>query len=60
MLNNLKSHICMVGDVKADRTIVMRDPILMVMKRKHQNGEGKTDEQRKSKFSLHCFSVTHT
>jgi hypothetical protein len=35
----------MVGDIRADRTIVMGDFISMMMKCKPQNGERKTNQQ---------------
>lgn len=57
MRNILKSHICMVCDVKADRTVVMGKPVLMVMKRKQYKGERQTDKQGQGKFSLHWFKI---
>jgi hypothetical protein len=43
----------MVGDIRADRAIVMGNSIRMVMNCKSQNGEGKADEQEIDKFSVH-------
>ena len=43
----------MVGDTKTDRTVVMRDPIRMVMKCKSQDGEREADKQGYDKFSIH-------
>ena len=40
-----KSQIGLVGDIKADGTIVMGDAILMVMKGESQKGERKTEKQ---------------
>ena len=45
MRNIGKSQIGLVGDIKTDRTIVMGDAILMVMKGEPQNGERKTDDK---------------
>jgi hypothetical protein len=42
--NIVKSEICVVGDIKADRTIIMCGSIRVVMKCKPQNGEGEKDE----------------
>jgi len=42
-----------VGDIKADRTIVIGDSILMMMECKSQYGEGKANEQEIDKFSVH-------
>jgi hypothetical protein len=41
----MKGEICMVGDIKAEGTIVMCGSVRMVMECKPQNGEGNTDEQ---------------
>jgi hypothetical protein len=43
----------MVGDERADGTIVMRDSIRRVMKRESQNGERKANEQKMDKFPVH-------
>jgi hypothetical protein len=43
----------MVGDIRADRAIVMGDSICMVMKCKSQDGERKTNQQEIDKFSIH-------
>ncbi len=41
----LKSRIRMMEDARADRAIVVCVPIFMVMKRAHQNGKRKTNEE---------------
>jgi hypothetical protein len=43
----------MVRDIRADRAVVMRNSIRMVMKCKSQDGEGKANEQEVGKFSIH-------
>jgi len=40
----LKSRVCMVVAIKADRAIIVGDSIRMVMECKPQNAEGKTYE----------------
>jgi hypothetical protein len=62
----------MVGDIRADKAIVMGDSIRMVMKCKSQDGQRKPYEQeidklsphgtiinqneKKSKWGMHCIS----
>ncbi len=43
----------MVGDIRADRAIVMGDSIRMVMKCKSQHGERKAYEQETDKPFIH-------
>jgi hypothetical protein len=51
--NILKGHTRMKGDINADRTVLMGGSILVVMKRKPQNGERKIDEQEERNSSIH-------
>ncbi len=49
----LKDQIWMVGDIRADGTIVMGDSILMMVECKSQNREKKANDQQIDKFSIH-------
>ena len=43
----------MVGDKRANRAIVVRDSIRVMMKCKSQNRERKTNKQEADEFSVH-------
>jgi hypothetical protein len=47
----------MVGDIRADRAIVMGDSIRVLMKCKSQNGERNAYEQEIDKLSLHGIMI---
>ena len=53
MKDIVKSKVSVVGEIKTDRTIVMRGSICMVMESQPHNGEAKTHEQGKDESFLH-------
>ena len=47
----------MVGDIRADRAIVMENSVLMMMECKPYNKEEEANEQEADNFSLHNTAI---